>query len=293
MIVTNKKRNNTLAYLFFLPFGLFFVIFKIYPFIRSLYLGFFKWDIFGSPEFIGLENFYTLFGTDKFWEALWHTLYFTILTVPPLVIIGFLIAILLNSKIKFVGFFRAGFYIPYILSITVISLMWKLMFNETFGIVNKITSIFGIESINWLNDPSYAMPAVAFATIWWTLGFNIILYLSAIQQIPDSYYEAATLDGANSWQKLIHITVPLIKSTHILVIILQIIYSLQIFGQVYIMTGGGPGGTTRTLVQYIYENGFKYFKMGYAQANAAVFFLIMLGVAIAQVKLMSKRGEGY
>jgi multiple sugar transport system permease protein len=137
------------------------------------------------------------------------------------------------------------------------------------------------------------MPAVAFATIWWTLGFNIILYLSAIQQIPDSYYEAATLDGANSWQRLIHITVPLIKSTHILVIILQIIYSLQIFGQVYIMTGGGPGGTTRTLVQYIYENGFKYFKMGYAQANAAIFFLIMLGVAIAQVRLMSKRGEGY
>ncbi len=293
MIVTNKKRNNTLAYLFFLPFGLFFAIFKIFPFIRSLYLGFFKWDIFGSPEFIGLENFYTLFNTDKFWEALWHTLYFTILTVPPLVILGFLIAILLNSKIKFVGFFRAGFYIPYILSITVISLMWKLMFNETFGIVNKITSIFGIESINWLNDPSYAMPAVAFATIWWTLGFNIILYLSAIQQIPDSYYEAATLDGANSWQKLIHITFPLIKSTHVLVIILQIIYSLQIFGQVYIMTGGGPGGTTRTLVQYIYENGFKYFKMGYAQANAAIFFLVMLGVAIAQVKLMSKRGEGY
>jgi multiple sugar transport system permease protein len=167
------------------------------------------------------------------------------------------------------------------------------MFNETFGIVNKITSIFGIESINWLNDPTFAMPAVAFATIWWTLGFNIILYLSAIQQIPDSYYEAATLDGANSWQRLIHITVPLIKSTHILVIILQIIYSLQIFGQVYIMTGGGPGGTTRTLVQYIYENGFKYFKMGYAQANAAIFFLIMLGVAIAQVRLMSKRGEGY
>ncbi len=293
MIVANKKKNTLLGYLFFMPFGILFGLFKVYPFIKSIILGFNKWNMFQPPEFVSFDNYFTLFTTDRFWESLWHTLYFTILTVPFLVIFGFLVAVLLNSRIKNVGFFRAGFYIPYILSISVISLTWKLMYNETFGIVNKILSVFGVQSINWLNDPVFAMPAVAFATIWWTLGFNIIIYLSAIQQIPTSLYEAATLDGANSVQRLFRITVPLLKRTHILVIVLQVIYSLQIFGQVYIMTGGGPGGKTRTLIQYIYETGFKHFKMGYAQAIATVFFLLMVGVAIVQVKLMSKRGEEF
>jgi len=287
----NKKKYTLMGYLFFLPFGALFVIFKIYPFIKSMKMGFYKWDIFGTPKFIGFENFTRMFRTERFWTSLWHTLYFTILTVPPLVILGFLIALLLNSKIKFRGFFRAAFYVPYILSISVVCLTWKLMLNSNFGILNKIIGFFGFEGLNWLNDPKTAMIAIALTTIWWTIGFNIIVYLSAIQQIPSSYYEAATLDGANAWKRLFHITIPLLKSTHVLVIVLQVIYSLQIFGQVYIMTAGGPGGKTRTIVQYIYENGFKYFKMGYAQAVATIFFLLMIGISIIQIKLMTRKDE--
>jgi multiple sugar transport system permease protein len=145
---------------------------------------------------------------------------------------------------------------------------------------------FGLKPISWLTDPFWAMPAIVITTVWWTIGFCIVLYLAGLQQIPASYYEAAELDGANGFQKMFFITIPLLKRVHVLVLVTQIIASLQIFGQVYIMTAGGPAGRTRTLMQYIYEQGFRYFRMGYAQAMAFVLFLVMLVFAYLQLRLM-------
>lgn len=286
MTVYNRKKHTLLAYLFFLPFGILLVIFKLIPFVNSVRMVFYKWDILGTPQFIGLANFTRMFSDKVFLSSLWHTFYFVILTVPPIMILSFLVAVLANSKIHAKGFIRSAFYLPYTLTISVVCLTWALLYNPYFGLISKATKSIGLKTINWLVDPFWAMPAIAITTVWWTMGFCVILYIAGLQQIPTSYYEAAELDGASSFKKMIFITVPLLKRVHVLVIVTQIIASLQIFGQVYIMTAGGPAGKTRTVMQYIYEQGFRYFKMGYAQSMAFIMFLIMLIFSYLQLRLM-------
>ncbi|HOJ88003.1 MAG TPA: sugar ABC transporter permease [Pseudothermotoga sp.] len=286
MTVYNKRKHTLLAYMFFLPFGILLVVFKLIPFVNSVRMVFYKWDVLGTPQFIGLANFTRMFSDRVFLTSLWHTFYFVILTVPPILILSFLIAVLANSKIYGKGFVRSAFYLPYTLTISVVCLTWALLYNPYFGMISKVTKFFGLKTINWLVDPLWAMPAVSITTVWWTMGFSIVLYIAGLQQIPSSYYEAAELDGASSFKKMIFITIPLLKRVHILVIVTQIIASLQIFGQVYIMTAGGPAGKTRTVMQYIYEQGFRYFRMGYAQSMAFIMFLIMLVFAYLQLRLM-------
>lgn len=293
MIVINKKMHTVYGYLFFLPFAVFFTIFAVIPFIRAISLGFYKWDILTPPQFIGFENFIKLFRDPVFWSSLLNTLYFTVLTVPPLVILGFLFAIFANSIIiRVKSFLRISFYLPYVLPISVICLTWSLLTSPLFGPFNAlILNKLGLKPIFWRESPDLAMLVVAITTVWWTLGFNFLIYFSALQQIPTSVIEASLLDGASAFQRLFHIIIPLLKRTHVLVLVLQIVASLQIFGQIYIMTGGGPGGKTRVFVQYVYETGFRYFNMGYAQAMAFIFFLIMLGISYLQVRLMLEAGE--
>ena len=286
-----KMRKTISGYIFFLPFGIIYLIFNIIPLYKSLILGFYKWEIFTPRQFIGVLNFQKMMNDPKFISSLWHTIYFTILSVPPLVILGLLLALLLNSKIYFKGLTRLLFFIPYILSISVVCSIWIFICQPEFGIINQFLNILGFHSISWLGDSKYAMISIVITTVWWTIGFNILLYLAGLQQIPIAIYEAAKIDGASSFRVFRSITLPLLKRTHILIIMLQVIKSFQIFGQVFIMTGGGPYGSTRVLVQYIYTNAFEYFKMGYAQAMSLSLFLIMLIVSIGQIKLMFKRGE--
>lgn len=285
----NKKRT-LYGYLFFLPFGILFVTFLIYPLIQGARMSFYEWDLLQEPVFVGFSNFQKMFKDPVFWSSLWHTLYFVILTVPFLVIFGFLGALLLNSRIYFKRLFRILFFIPYIFSITVVCSTWAFLYQPKFGIIDQIFQKLGFASINWLGNPKTAMPAIAITTIWWTLGFNVILYLAGIQEIPLELYEAATLDGANSFQRTFFITIPMLKRTHALVLVLQLFSSLQIFGQVYIMTGGGPNGKTRVLIQYIYDQGFRYFRMGYAQAMSLFFFSIMFIISMIQFRLITKEG---
>ncbi len=285
------KKRALNGYLFFLPFGLLYAVFLIYPLIQGFRMAFYEWDLFSAPKFIGLQNFSTMFNDPDFWRTLWHTIYFVILTVPFLLILGFLIAVLLNSRIYFGRVFRTLFFFPYVLSITIVCSTWGFLYQPQFGIISKILKAVGINYTGWLLNPSTAMPAIALTTIWWTLGFSVILYLAGLQEISPTIYEAAAIDGANSFQKTFLITVPLLRRTHALVLVLQTIASLQIFGQVYIMTGGGPNGATRVLIQYIYDQGFRYFKMGYAQAMALFFFIIMFAVGIIQFRLMLREGS--
>ncbi len=286
-----KKKTTLYGYAFFLPFGILFAIFLIYPLIQGFRMGFYEWDLFGDPKFVGLANFVEMVNDSTFWSSFGHTIYFVILTVPPLVIFGFLIALLLNSKIYFRGIFRLLFFFPYVLSISVVCSTWAFLYQPRFGVIDQLFQILGLNSVNWLGNPKTAMPAIAITTIWWTLGFNVILYLAGLQEIPPTIYEAADIDGANSFQKMFSITIPLLKRTHALVLVLQVIASLQIFGQVYIMTGGGPHGSTRVLIQYIYDQGFRYFRMGYAQAMALFFFVIMFIISILQFRLILGKGE--
>ncbi|KAF2958118.1 hypothetical protein AS159_10380 [Thermotoga sp. Ku-13t] len=286
MAVYRKRRHALLAYLLFAPFCVLLFVFRLIPFVNSIRMIFYKWDILGTPKYIGLGNFTRMMSDKVFWSSLWHTVYFVILTVPPIVVLSFLIALLINSRISFKGFLRSAFYLPYTLTISVVCLTWQMLYNPYFGLIGRMMKAVGLQPINWLADPVWAMPAIVITTVWWTIGFCIVLYLAGLQQIPASYYEAAELDGANGFQRMFYITIPLLKRVHVLVLVTQIIASLQIFGQVYIMTGGGPAGRTRTLMQYVYEQGFRYFRMGYAQAMAFVLFLVMLVFTYLQLRLM-------
>ncbi len=284
-----KSAHTTVTgYLFFLPFFVAYVAVRLAPFGHSIWLTFHEWEILSPPVFIGLENYLALFTTPRFWTSMRNTFYFAALTVPPLVLTGFVLAVLVNGPIVGKALFRALFFLPNILSISVVCITWMLLFNNSFGLINRMLTAVGLGQVGWLTDPSVAMVSIGMTTIWWTVGFNFLIYLASMQQIPDSLYEAAQMDGARRRHTLFFITIPMLRKTHAIVVVLQLLASLQIFGQVYIMTGGGPGGHTRVIIQYIYEEGFRHFNMGYAQAMAIVFFLFMLGIAYLQIRITTR-----
>jgi multiple sugar transport system permease protein len=219
-----------------------------------------------------------------FWTSFGNTLKFVALSTPLIVGVGLLLALFLNRSDRSAGFFRTLFFAPYVFSVSVLTLIWGFLLNPQSGILAAFLSYFGIEPIPWLTDPQLAMPAIVVTTLWWTMGFNMVLFLAGLQDIDPSLYEAATLDGAGTWAQFRHITIPGLERTILLVAILQVIASFQIFGQVYIMTRGGPGGTTRVLIQYIYESGFRDFQLGYAAAMSLFLFVVMLLVSYFQFR---------
>jgi multiple sugar transport system permease protein len=252
-------------------------------------MSFHEWGIFGAPKYIGAQNYVTLWNDDTFWDSLWHTLYFVILSTPPLVVLGLLLATGLNQKFRGKSIARGMIFFPYLLTVSIVGAIWRWMLQRNYGLVNYYLGKLGFSATGWLTDASTAMPAVAIATIWWTVGFNVIVFLAALQDIPEQLYEAARIDGADGLRSFFRITVPMLRPTMFFVIIMQIISSFQVFGQVYVMTGGGPYGTTRTMVQYLYEQGFRYFRMGYASAMAYVLFVIMLVLTLVQWKIMGSK----
>lgn len=219
-----------------------------------------------------------------FWKSLGNTLEFVLLSTPLIVGVGLLLALVLNGSDRLLGFFRTLFFTPYILSVSVVTLIWGYLLNPQRGILSALLSNFGIQPIPWLTNADLAMPAIVVTTLWWTMGFNMVLFLAGLQDIEPTLYEAADLDGAGPWAKFCYITVPSLRRTLVLVIILQVIASFQIFGQVYIMTRGGPAGSTRVLVQHIYESGFRDFSLGYASAMSIFLFFIMLVISFLQLQ---------
>lgn len=223
-----------------------------------------------------------------FWKSLGNTIEFVLLSTPLIVGIGLLLALALNGSGRALGFFRTLFFTPYVFSVSVLTLIWGYLLNPQRGILAAFLDKFGIDPIPWLTNPDLAMPAIVFTTLWWTMGFNMVLFLAGLQDIEPSLYEAADLDGAGTWGKFRYVTIPGLQRTLLLVIILQVIASFQIFGQVYIMTRGGPAGTTRVLVQHIYESGFRDFSLGYASAMSIFLFAIMLVVSFLQLQFMQE-----
>lgn len=223
-----------------------------------------------------------------FWKSFGNTLRFVLLSTPLIVGVGLLLALALNGSSRLLGLFRTLFFTPYILSVSVVTLIWGYLLNPQRGLIAAFLSNFGVEPIPWLTNADLAMPAIIFTTLWWTMGFDMVLFLAGLQDIEPTLYEAAELDGAGIWGKFLHITVPGLSRTLLLVIILQVIASFQIFGQVYIMTRGGPAGSTRVLVQHIYESGFRDFSLGYASAMSIFLFFIMLIISFLQIQLTSQ-----
>lgn len=287
MIPGNKDNRD--GVLFSLPFLLVYFAFMVYPLLYGFYISFFNWDILSTAKFIGLKNYSTLFSDEKFYSSLWHTLQFVLITTPSLLLVGFAMALAVTSQSSLTKLMENAFFFPYIFSMTVVSTLWAWLMQKDFGIFNQALMAMGRQPISWLTNEHLAMWSVALTTLWWTAGFNMVLFSAGIKQIPREVFESAAIDGASYWQRITHITIPLVSSTTVLCLILQIIASFNVFGQVYVMTGGGPHGTTRVLVQYIYETGFKYYKMGYSAAMSYILFAIIMVVSIVQYLALTRR----
>lgn len=282
----SKSRINFPVLYFVLPFMVVYVIFQIYPLFQAIIASLFKWDLLtSSMSFIGLKNYIYMLQDPTFWSSLTNTIKFVIYSTPLLIGVGLLFALLLNGTSSKKVLFRTAYFAPYVFSVSIVTLIWGFMFNPQKGLLGEFARIIGETPINWLTDPTFAMPAIIIATLWWTVGFNMVLLLAGLQDIDPALYESSSLEGATWFQDFLYITLPSLRRTLELVTILQIIMSFQIFGQVYILTKGGPGGTTRVLIQYIYETGFRDHELGYASAMAFVLFLVMAVVSFFQFRL--------
>ncbi len=263
------------------------LVFLIIPMLSSLVLTFYEWDPLIPTRFIflGLENYQTLIKDGDFWDALRHTLFFIVGYIPLVLVSGLGVALLMNQKLIGRTFFRGAFFMPVISAWVAVALMWTWIFNPKFGIINYLLGLIGTTGPAWLYDPNWAMPAIILTSVWKDTGFIMILFLSSLQSIPNEYYEAAALDGANNWAKFRYITLPLLSPTVFFTLIISLINSFQVFDQVWIMTEGGPAGATTVLVQQIVNNSFRYGRMGYAATLSWVLFLIVFAVTIFQTRM--------
>jgi multiple sugar transport system permease protein len=261
-----------------------FLVFILGPVIASFCLSFTKWDLLTQIEWIGLRNYQKLFSDQVFWRVLWNTVYYTIGTVPVGIAISLFLAIALNQRIRGIKLFRAVYFLPVISSTVAVAVVWQWLYNPEFGLINYLLYLVGIEGPKWLTSITWAMPAVIIMSIWKNLGFNMLLFLAGLQGIPEVYYEAARIDGANWWQQFVKITLPLLSPTTLFVTVMSLINSFQVFDQVYIMTAGGPARSTSVLVHYLYQNAFEYFRMGEASAIAYILFFLVFVITVIQLK---------
>ncbi|XBH20419.1 sugar ABC transporter permease [Jonesiaceae bacterium BS-20] len=223
-----------------------------------------------------------------FWVALKNTLYFTVISTPLIAGLGLIMALSLQGKRKGMRIYQMAFFLPYILPVSVVTLIWSYFLSPNQGLLQKMLSPFGIDPIAWLANPNTAMTAIIITTVWWTVGFNLVLFAAGLQDVDPSLYEAAALDGAGPWRKFTGVTLPGIQHVLLLVMVMQVIASFQVFGQVNIITGGGPGTKTKVLIQHIYQTGFRDFELGYASAVSLFLFAIMLIVSVIQLKFLGK-----
>lgn len=271
------------ATIFLMPNFLGFLVFTLFAILASFALTFTHWDLLSPAKWAGLENYRELLQDPTFIKVFWNTLRFTFISVPVGVAISLLLAMALNQKIAAVKVCRAAYFLPVILSSVAVAIAWQWLYNPSFGMLNYILGLFGIKGPPWLSSTSWAMPAIIIASIWRDVGFNMMLFLAGLQGIPDVYYEAAEIDGANWWAKFRHITIPGLSPTTFFVMVITVISSFQMFDLVFVMTGGGPARATSVLVHYLYQNAFQYFSMGYASAIAYVLFFLVLIITFIQV----------
>jgi multiple sugar transport system permease protein len=296
-----RRKFSWTPYLFILPHLIFFVVFIGYPFFRGLFISLQSYDYLrpDANRFVGLDNYIALFTPDtvkfsEFWNALINTIEFVFYSVPPLVIIPLLLAVLINTKTPGRNIFRAIYFAPWVLSVAVISLIWWWIFQSQGGLANYYLGQLGLATPRWLSTLPWAWVSIVVATVWWTLGFNMIILLAALQDIPDQLYEAASIDGATGAQAFYRVTLPLLRPVLLFVVITTIIASFNLFGQPLLMTRGDPreitgGGATEPVMMRIYNEGFVRPFQGSAAAMSVIVALIMIGVSYANFRFFRQR----
>lgn len=292
---TRKNRKHSadrqyFAYLLLLPTLIIITSFHVLPIFFSFALSTLNWDLISEAQFTGLRNFRLLAHDPLFWKSVLNTLYYTFLSVPMTILFSLSIAMLLNNKIKGIDIYRVIYFIPVITSINAVSIVWKLIYHPNFGFLNKLLALVGLPPQRWLLDPKWAMVSIVLMSVWKGLGYNVIIFLTGLKNIPQHLYEAATVDGAGRWHKFRHITWPLLSPITFFIFVMSLIGSFQVFAQIYMMTpGGGPMNSTMTIVFYLYKVGFGDFHFGYAAAIAFELFLMIFALTLVQKLVIEKR----
>ena len=288
-----KQREALTGWLFVSPALIGFGIFTFGAILYSLYLSFTDYNLLGSPEWLGLENYIRAFTNDQyFYQYFGNTFYFALVLVPVVLVISLFLAILINKKVgKIAKAYRVALFLPSITSTVAVSMVWLWIFNPDMGIMNNFLTAIGFHNPPmWLSDPEWSKPALIIMRVWQMSGYYMLLFLAGLQTIPETLYEAAEVDGASSWQKFRRITVPMLSNTTFVVVILLVIESFNMFESIFVMTEGGPLGSTSTIMYYIYDQGFMSYNMGYASALAWIFFALILVFTLIQFRFRREQG---
>ena len=282
-------RRRLEGFAFVGPFLLLYLFLLIYPLLLGIGISLHRADLFGTRQWAGIENYTRLFADPIFYQSVANTFKVALLIVPPLTILALLLALALNRATRTAAIFRGVFFSSSVLSVTIVTLVWRFILTPDAGLVAKVREALGYDPIPFLSDPNLALPSLAITTIWWSLGFPIMLFLAGLQQIPGDVYEAAALDRASRWTVFRRITLPSLRRTVLLVVMLQTAAQLQLFGQAQLLTAGGPSGGSRTMVLFIYEAAFGRWELGYATAAAEILFLLVLGLTLIQYWAVTRR----
>ena len=289
-----RRRFRWTPYLFILPHLIFFAAFLAWPFFYGLYISLFDFD-FLRPEyrpFVGLRNYQNLFDSSSiqyndFWRSVKNTAFFVLWSVPPLVVVALVLAVLLNGNYRGRNFFRSIYFAPFALSVTVAAVLWRWIFEQS-GLVNNYVSALGLSPVSWLGAMPWAWVAITVTTVWWTVGFNTVIFLAALQDIPATLYEAASIDGANTFKQFIHITIPMLRPVLVFIITITLLASANLFGQPYIMTAGGPAQSTEPVMMRIYTEGILQNRMGSAAAMSVFVAAILLVLTTLNFKVFGR-----
>lgn len=288
---TNAQSGNRAGWLFAAPFLLIYLLFLIGPMLYGLVMSLFNTTTVqgGLGAWVGFRNYAEAFTSGDFWASMWHTLLFTLLTTPVLVLLALAFAILAERLKRGKWFYRLVFFAPYVVPSASVVLIFTWIYAPQIGLLGRAFTAVGLSEPNFLNSPSWAMISVAVLTVWWSIGFNFVLYLAGMQEIPGEVYEAAAVDGASPWQQITGITLPLLRDTTILVTVLQILASLRVFDQIYLLLKGGPSYSTRPVIEYIYDVGFTSYRAGYAAAATTIYFVVLVAISVGWYLLGRRR----
>jgi multiple sugar transport system permease protein len=291
-LVAVRRQEALSAYLLLSPYLAAFLLFTILPSVYGLYLSVTDFRLGAAHlHWTGLDNFAYVLTDPLFRTSVANTVVFVLESTPALIVIPLALAVGLNRRMALRALFRGVFFLPFTLSVSIVSICWWWLLDPHFGPVYFYLRELGLHPPGWASSPQLAMTAVVVATVWWTAGYNMVLFLAGLQDVPPHLYEAARIDGADGWRQFRAITLPLLRPTMLFVMVIQLIASFQVFGQVYVMTGGGPGNSTRTVIQYVYETAFVRLQMAEGAAAAWMLFVIILVFSLAQFRLLSGHTE--
>lgn len=288
-----RRRPGRSGFPYVLPFLVLFVLFLLVPIGYGIWMSFTDSALTGQGDgyLVGFANYAEALGDAEVWRTLGHTLLYTLLAGVPMIVLPLAMALLVNTSMPGQWLWRLSFFAPFLLPVAVMTMIWTWLYQPDLGLFNHFLDALGMAKAGWLTDKQLALASIALASVWWQAGFNFLLYLSALQAVPDHLHEAAAIDGAGAWRRLWSVTLPQLRRVAGVIAALQALNSLKVFEQIYLMTKGGPDGATRSILGYVFDTGFTGYRLGYAAAISNLFFALIVIVSLAQLKLFPRRED--